>query len=63
MDASARKAKTDHEARAWLAWHTAVLGRVEKMPPLSDLTGVKPELKKMTPAEMRGVFAAMRGEA
>lgn len=46
-----------------LAWHTAVLGRVEKMPPLSDLTGDQPKHKKQTPAEMRAVFAAMRETA
>lgn len=27
-----------HDQRAWLAWHTAVLGRMDKMPPLSSLT-------------------------
>lgn len=63
MKAKVRAAEADHHARAWLAWHVAVLGRVEKMPPLSDLTGVQPQHKKQTPAEMRAVFAAMRETA
>lgn len=56
-------AEADHQQRGWLAWHTAVLGRVEKMPPLSDLTGVRPQIKKMTPADMRAAFASMRENA
>lgn len=50
----------DFQGRAWLAWHTAVLGKVAKIPPLSDLTGVRPQSKKMTPAEFRAAFASMR---
>lgn len=60
MKAKARAAEAEHQARAWVAWHTAVLGRVEKMPPLSELTGVRPQIKKMTPAEVQAVFASMR---
>ncbi|MFN3930843.1 MAG: hypothetical protein ACK4JY_03755 [Brevundimonas sp.] len=56
-------AEADHQQRGWLAWHTAVLGRVEKMPPLSDLTGVRPQIKKMTPDAMRAAFASMRENA
>lgn len=56
-------AETEHQQRAWQAWHTAVLGRVEKMPPLSDLTGIRPHIKKMTPDAMRAVFASMRENA
>lgn len=60
MKAKARTEKAEHQARAWTAWHTAVLTRVEKIPPLSDLTGTTPKIKKMTPAEMRAAFASMR---
>jgi hypothetical protein len=28
-----------HRRRGWLAWHVAVLGRVEQFPDLSELTG------------------------
>ncbi len=58
-----RKAEADHQQRMSQAWHTAVLGRVQKMPPLSDLTGVRPQIKKMTPADMRAAFASMREAA
>lgn len=51
------------KGRSWLAWHTAVLGRVEKMPTFAEFTGTRPKIKKQTPAEMRGVFAAMREAA
>lgn len=60
LKAKGRAAEAEQVGRAWLAWHTAVLGRVDKMPPLSDLTGVRPQTKKMTPAEMRAAFASMR---
>lgn len=46
-----------------LAWHTAVLGRVATIPPLSDITGVRPQIKKQTPAEVRALFAAWRESA
>lgn len=46
-----------------LAWHTAAFGRMEKMPALADVIGPTPKIKKQTPAEMRGVFAAMREAA
>lgn len=29
----------EHRTRAWLAWHTAAMGRMKNMPTLDDLTG------------------------
>jgi hypothetical protein len=46
LDADADERKTRHELRAWHAWHTAVLGRVKKMPTLASLTAVKKEKRK-----------------
>lgn len=48
------------EYLGWLAWHTAVLGRVDKVPALEQVTGRRREVKKMTPAEVKGAFASMR---
>ncbi len=39
LKARNRAAERDHKARAWLAWTTAVLGRVKKIPPLRRLLG------------------------
>lgn len=33
-----RAADTAHAERAWLAYHTAALGRVKRMPTLKELT-------------------------
>lgn len=63
MKAHGRAIEAEHQARGWLAWHIGALSRVEKLPPLSDLTGIRPQIKKMTPAEMRAAFASMREAA
>lgn len=60
VDGRLKALERDFQGRAWLAWHTAILGRVEKIPTLASLTGAQPQTKKQTPAEMRAVFAAMR---
>lgn len=60
MDA---KTRGDRNARAWLAWHTAVIPLMKSIPTLSDLTGERPQIKKMTPDAMRAVFASMREAA
>ena len=36
----------DHNDRAWLAWHSAGLGRAKRMPPLSRLQIDQQQLKK-----------------
>lgn len=46
--------------RAWLAWHAGLIGRMKKPPTLDELAGTRRVVKKMTPAEMKGAFAAMR---
>lgn len=37
MDGAMNRLKAEHQGRAWLAWHTAALGRVKKMPKLEKL--------------------------
>lgn len=57
----------DQDARAWLAWHTAALVRVEEMPDLSELlTPRKAEVERiLTPDEqmiaLDQLFLAMGG--
>lgn len=46
-----------HKASAWLAWHTAALTRVKKMPKLKDLLG-KPKVQAKGIDEV-GVAAAL----
>lgn len=60
MKAKARTEKAEHYARAWSVWHAAVLPRMKDMPSLADLTGIRPPIKKMTPAEMKAAWAPMR---
>jgi len=44
----------EHNDRAWLAWHTAYLHRVTRMPPLSELL-FKPQSRAQTPEQMREI--------
>lgn len=57
------KARGDQAARGWLAWHIAYLPLMKTPASLADLTGIRPQTKKMTPDAMRAVFASMREAA
>lgn len=48
----------EQQARAWLAWHTAVLTRLKKFPTLDDLMGVKRKARRQTVSEMDAIFRA-----
>lgn len=50
----------EQQARAWQAWHTAVIPRMKTVPELNALMGVKPKLRIQTVDEMKAVFATMR---
>lgn len=43
FEAASRRAQREHQARAWLAWHTAALSGMafagKRLPPLEKLTG------------------------
>ena len=39
IQAATARIKREHKNRAWLAWHIAALGRIEKMPTLEKLMG------------------------
>lgn len=49
--------------RAWLAWHTAIIGKLSRPPSLSDLLGDAPVVRAQTPAEVKSIFATMREAA
>lgn len=39
IQAATVRLNREHKNRAWLAWHIAALGRIEKMPSLQKLMG------------------------
>ncbi len=43
------RAKTVHRLAAWTAWHTAALGRVDKLPSLESLMGPDRAAKPVQP--------------
>ncbi|MGL5934595.1 MAG: hypothetical protein ACRCZI_03115 [Cetobacterium sp.] len=43
LDGAAGRIRREEELSAWLAWHTAALGRVKKMPRLMDMLPRKPK--------------------
>lgn len=45
LEATARRRDAEHNARAWLAWNTAALGRAKRLPRLQSLL-VKPKRRK-----------------
>lgn len=63
MRGKLKAAERDQQNRAWLAWHSGLIGRMTKPPTLMDLMGIKPVVTKQTPDEMKSVFAGMREAA
>lgn len=64
MQGEAKRMEREYQERMGVVWHTITLGRTGKpFPTFSAFTGVKPVVKKLTPAEMRARFQAMREEA
>ena len=51
MEAAAEKARHEHQARAWVVWHTAALSRVPKMPDFDEFAGIK--AKRQTSEELQ----------
>jgi hypothetical protein len=43
MEGAVLREKRAHEARIWLAWHVAALGRAKRLPRLNTLIGSRPE--------------------
>lgn len=60
MQGEAKRLEREMQAQMSAVWHTASLGRVKKFPTFAEFTGIKPVVKKMTPAEMRARFQTMR---
>jgi hypothetical protein len=58
LQVAVERAQHEHQARAWLAWHTAVLPRLKKFPTLESLTGTKRTMRRQTAAEMEAIFKA-----
>jgi len=42
LAAAGRRFEREHRRDAWIAWHTAALGRVKKLPSLQRLMPTKP---------------------
>lgn len=63
MAGEGKRLEREQEARGWLAWQTARLGRVKEFPALHEITGVRPVVQRQTPDEMKAAFAAMRAAA
>lgn len=58
MEARLKARKYDHQANAWLAWHTAALPLMKKFPALEDLMGVKRKARQQTASEMEAILKA-----
>lgn len=50
MEAQAWRAEQEQRGRAWLAWHTAALARMKRLPPLARLLG-QPEARALSEDE------------
>jgi len=49
--AFAERQQREQAGRAWLAWHTAALGRTKRFPPFAQFYQRRP--RPLTPAEQR----------
>ena len=57
LEGAFERLKREHDERAWLAWHTAGLGRVRRMPRLAKLQSRR-KIKRQTPDEMVAIATA-----
>jgi len=48
----------DQQGRAWQAWHTAALPRMQKFPSLESLMGTKRTARRQTVSEIETILAA-----
>ncbi|WP_441280504.1 hypothetical protein [Tardiphaga sp. 862_B3_N1_1] len=56
----AAQLRREHNERAWLAWHTAVIPRQKKIPELKKLLAPDPKARRQqTPDQQWAVFQAM----
>ena len=63
LQAHSERLDREHRQGAWIAWHTAALGRVKRMPKLEELIGGKVHAAVQSAEQMKSVFAAMRARA
>lgn len=56
--ARGRVIEREQHARAWLAWHTAALPRMDKFPSLETVMGVKRQVRRQSVSEMEAAMAA-----
>lgn len=61
LDGASKRMTREHDARAWLAWHTAALPLAKKFPPLKDLQIGKPAASRRQTWQEQ--FAAWQGYA
>lgn len=50
------RADREHEAHAWLAWHTAALPMTKKFPKFEDFTGRKLPAVRKSPQEVEALI-------
>lgn len=60
MQGEGKRLEREQQGRMAAVWHTSALPRMKPFPSFGDFTGIKAVLKKLTPAEMRAKFQAMR---
>ena len=56
-EAAAKKNEREHNARVWLAWHTAAFQRMKKMPDLKKMYLNNTSKKRQTWREQLAVFS------
>jgi hypothetical protein len=60
MQGSAKRLEREHQQMAWAVWHTVTLPGQKPFPTLSEFTGIKKVVRRMTADEMKAKFRAMR---
>lgn len=61
MRATIRRLEQDQRNRAWLAYHTAGLGRIDKLPKFADFVGrIKAQPKRLKPQSQDIILAQMK---
>jgi hypothetical protein len=56
-EAAAKRWEREHNARVWLAWHTAALSRIKKMPDIKKMILTNTDRPRQSWQQQLAIFA------
>lgn len=63
IDAKASQFRREHNERAWLAYHVALLGRMKRLPDMRKLMAREPSIRRLQSADQQWAIMSAMAEA